>query len=171
ASRAAHRCRAPDRRDALVQPAHAHARLVDGFRRRAGATRSEPAPAVPGAAVSLQPSAREARVSESANGVAIARTAQRAARICGVLIIVETLPCPFDRRVMQEARTLTAAGYAVSIICPKAPGYEKSFEPVDGIDIHRHTLPREADGALGYALEYGVALLMEFWLSLKILFG
>ena len=81
-------------------------------------------------------------MSESANGVAIARTAQRAARIRRVLIIVENLPCPFDRRVMQEARTLTAAGYAVSIICPKAPGYEKSFEQVDGIDIHRHSLPR-----------------------------
>jgi glycosyltransferase involved in cell wall biosynthesis len=110
-------------------------------------------------------------VSETANGVAIARTAQRAAPRKRVLIIVENLPCPFDRRVMQEARTLTAAGYAVSIICPKAPGYEKGFEQVDGIDIHRHSLPREADGALGYALEYGVALCMEFWLSLKILFG
>jgi glycosyltransferase involved in cell wall biosynthesis len=88
-----------------------------------------------------------------------------------VLIVVENLPCPFDRRVMQEARTLSAAGYVVSIICPKAPGYEKSFERVDGIDIHRHWLPREADGALGYALEYSVALAMEFWLSLKVLFG
>src|SRR6185295_11958112 len=37
--------------------------------------------------------------------------------------------------------------------------------------IHRHSLPKEADGLLGYALEYGVALLMEFWLSLKVLFG
>ena len=88
-----------------------------------------------------------------------------------VLIIVENLPCPFDRRVWQEARTLTAAGYVVSIICPKAPGYEKSFEHIDGIDIHRHRLPTEADGVLGYALEYSVALAMEFWLSLKVLFG
>ena len=88
-----------------------------------------------------------------------------------VLIIVENLPCPFDRRVMQEARTLTSAGYAVSIISPKAPGYEKGFESIDGIHIHRHVMPREADGALGYALEYAVALLMEFWLSLRILFG
>jgi glycosyltransferase involved in cell wall biosynthesis len=88
-----------------------------------------------------------------------------------VLIIVENLPCPFDRRVWQEARTLTAAGYDVSIICPKAPGYEKGFERIDGIDIHRHMLPREADGVLGYALEYSVALAMEFWLSLKVLFG
>jgi glycosyltransferase involved in cell wall biosynthesis len=88
-----------------------------------------------------------------------------------VLIVVENLPCPFDRRVMQEARTLAAAGFGVSIICPKAPGFEKSFERVDGIDIHRHWLPREADGVLGYALEYSVALVMEFWLSLKVLFG
>jgi glycosyltransferase involved in cell wall biosynthesis len=88
-----------------------------------------------------------------------------------VLIIVENLPSPFDRRVWQEARTLTAAGYSVSIICPKAPGYTRAFESIDGIDIHRHSLPHEADGALGYALEYGVALVMEFWLSLKVLFG
>lgn len=89
----------------------------------------------------------------------------------GILIVVENLPCPFDRRVMQEARTLASAGYRVSIICPKAQGYEKSFEVIDGIHIHRHWLPMEADGALGYALEYSVALLMEFWLSLKIAFG
>ena len=96
---------------------------------------------------------------------AVARTARR------VLIIVENLPLPFDRRVWQESRTLAAAGYLVSIICPKAPGYEKSFEEIDGIHIHRHWLPAEADGALGYAYEYSVALLMEFWLSLKIAFG
>ena len=88
-----------------------------------------------------------------------------------VLIIVENLPCPFDRRVWQEARTLAAAGYLVSIICPKAPGYERSFEQLDGIDIHRHSLPQEADGLLGYALEYSWALAMEFMLSLKVLFG
>jgi glycosyltransferase involved in cell wall biosynthesis len=88
-----------------------------------------------------------------------------------VLIIVENLPCPFDRRVWQVARALTAAGYAVSIICPKAPAFEKSFEQIDGIDIHRHSLPKEADGALGYALEYSWALMMEFRLSVKILFG
>ena len=98
--------------------------------------------------------------------VARSRTAGRR-----VLIIVENLPCPFDRRVWQEARTLAGAGYQVSIICPKAPGYEGAFEQLDGIDIHRHSLPREADGVFGYALEYGWALAMEFWLSLKVLFG
>lgn len=88
-----------------------------------------------------------------------------------VLIIVENLPSPFDRRVWQEATTLTEAGYAVSIICPTGKGYEKRFETIDGIDIHRHPLPLEAEGALGYAMEYGAALFWEFVLAVKVLFG
>ncbi|HEX4971616.1 MAG TPA: glycosyltransferase family 4 protein [Steroidobacteraceae bacterium] len=86
-----------------------------------------------------------------------------------VLIIVENLPCPFDRRVWQEARTLAAAGYLVSIICPKGKGYEKSFEEIDGIAIYRHVQPFEASGALGYLAEYTWALLAEFALSLRVL--
>ena len=113
-------------------------------------------------------------MSDSVTGVTLqggTRSIERVRKANRVLIIVENLPCPFDRRVWQEARTLSAAGYQVSIICPKAPGYEKSFEQIEGIDIHRHWLPTEADGALGYALEYSVALFMEFWLSLKVAFG
>jgi len=113
-------------------------------------------------------------VSESSSSATLqtgTRDIEQVRRGGRVLIIVENLPCPFDRRVWQEARTLSASGYVVSIICPKAPGYEKSFERIDDIDIHRHALPTEADGVLGYALEYSVALAMEFWLSLKILFG
>src|SRR5688572_2226283 len=87
-----------------------------------------------------------------------------------VLIIVENLPCPFDRRVWQEARTLRAAGYSVSIICPKGKGYEKSFEEIDGIAIYRHSMPFEGDGAFGYLAEYTWALLAEFVLSVKVLF-
>lgn len=85
-----------------------------------------------------------------------------------VLIIVENLPLPFDRRVWQEARTLAAAGARVSIICPTGKGYEARFEVIEGIDIHRHPLPLEASGALGFLLEYGAALLWETWLAWKI---
>ena len=88
-----------------------------------------------------------------------------------VLIVVENLPCPFDRRVWQEARTLQAAGYVVSIICPKGPGCERSFEVLEGIHIYRHPQPFEASGALGYLAEYTWALAAEFWLSLKVLFA
>lgn|SRR5512138_561805 len=87
-----------------------------------------------------------------------------------VLIIVENLPCPFDRRVWQEARTLRAAGYGVSIICPKGKGYEKSYEQIDGIAIYRHPQPFEASGPLGYLAEYTWALLAEFALSIRVLF-
>src|SRR5215212_4682083 len=86
-----------------------------------------------------------------------------------VLIIVENLPCPFDRRVWQEARTLAAAGYLVSIICPKGKGYEQGFEELEGIAIYRHPQPFEGNGALGYLAEYGWALLAEFALSLRVL--
>lgn len=86
-----------------------------------------------------------------------------------VLIIVENLPCPFDRRVWQEARTLAAAGYGVSVICPKAKGYEKSFEEIDGVAIYRHPQPFEASGPFGYFAEYAWALLAEFFLSLRVL--
>jgi glycosyltransferase involved in cell wall biosynthesis len=85
-----------------------------------------------------------------------------------VLIIVENLPCPFDRRVWQEALALRAAGHEVSIICPKGRGYEKGYELLEGVHIYRHPLPVEADSALGYGLEYALALLMEFSLALRI---
>ena len=45
-----------------------------------------------------------------------------------VLIIVENLPCPFDRRVWKEATTLARNGYEVSIICPKGRGTRSSYE-------------------------------------------
>ncbi len=86
-----------------------------------------------------------------------------------VLIIVENLPCPFDRRVWQEARTLAAAGYQVSIICPKGRGYEAAFETIEGIAIYRHSLPFEASGVAGYALEYSWALIAQLYLSLRVL--
>lgn len=93
----------------------------------------------------------------------------RAARPRRVLIIVENLPSPFDRRVWQEATTLIEAGYEVSIICPTGKGYEKKYEVVEGIHIYRHNLPLEAEGALGYLLEYTTALFWEFVLAWRVL--
>src|SRR5258706_10722991 len=86
-----------------------------------------------------------------------------------VLFLVENLPSPFDRRVWQEAGALRAAGYGVSIICPTGPGCERAFEVIDGIEIHRYTLPLEASGAAGYAIEYSVALCKAFLLAWRVL--
>ncbi|HEY1147701.1 MAG TPA: glycosyltransferase family 4 protein [Pseudoduganella sp.] len=87
-----------------------------------------------------------------------------------VLILVENLPSPFDRRVWQEATTLRAHGYEVSIICPTGKGYEKRYEELEGIHIYRYKLPLEAEGAKGYAIEYSLALFHTFRLALKVLF-
>lgn len=85
-----------------------------------------------------------------------------------VLIIVENLPVPFDRRVWNEARTLRAAGAEVSVICPTGQGFEARYESIDGIHIYRHTLPLDASSARGYLLEYGAALFHEMRLALKV---
>lgn len=88
----------------------------------------------------------------------------------GVLIIVENLTVPLDRRVWQEARTLRDAGYTVSVVCPKGGQYTAGYELLEGIHVFRHPLPYEADGALGYALEYSWALAWEMALSIRAYF-
>ena len=87
-----------------------------------------------------------------------------------VLIVVENLPVPFDRRVWQEAQTLHHAGATVSIICPTGKGYTKRYEEIDGIHVYRHDLPFDAASAVGYLTEYLTALFHETVLSWRILF-
>lgn len=87
-----------------------------------------------------------------------------------ILIVVENLPVPFDRRVWQEANTLREAGAKVSVICPKMKGYTRSFEIINGIDVYRHPLPVEGSGVLGYIAEYSMALFWEFILAWRVFF-
>jgi glycosyltransferase involved in cell wall biosynthesis len=85
-----------------------------------------------------------------------------------ILIIVENLPVPFDRRVWQEARTLVSAGAVVSVICPTGKGFTEPYEFLDGVHVYRHPLPTEASGALGYLVEYGAALFHEARLAWRV---
>lgn len=85
-----------------------------------------------------------------------------------VLIIVENLPVPFDRRVWSEATTLAAAGYAVSVICPTGKGHTALRETLDGVEIYRHPLV-EAKGTLGYLREYSAALYHQLRLSVAVM--
>jgi glycosyltransferase involved in cell wall biosynthesis len=85
-----------------------------------------------------------------------------------ILMIVENLPVPFDRRVWNEATTLAQACYEVSVICPTGKGAERRYEVLEGVHIYRHPLPFEAESMLGYLVEYGNALFWELVLSLRI---
>ncbi|MFQ4142090.1 glycosyltransferase family 4 protein [Chlorogloeopsis sp. ULAP02] len=85
-----------------------------------------------------------------------------------ILIIVENLPIPFDRRVWMEATTLQKAGYQVSTISPKGNGFEKDYEEIEGIHIYRHPLPPEESSVTGYLREYGWAVYWQFRLAQRV---
>ena len=85
-----------------------------------------------------------------------------------VLIVVENLPVPPDRRVWQECQALRGAGYTVSVICPKGRGYEKGYEDIDGVHVHRHWLPLDASGIAGFVLEYAAALFWQIVLAWRV---
>lgn len=83
-----------------------------------------------------------------------------------VLIVVENLPVPLDRRVWLEATTLAAHGYQVSVICPTGRGWDQPHEVIDGIHIYRYPEPVEAhSGAVAYAREYLHSLIHWFRLA------
>lgn len=97
---------------------------------------------------------------------------QRQRRQRRVLIVVQNLPVPFDRRVWLEATTLAANGYAVSVICPKMKGWTTGHEVIEDVEIFRYPLPIEANGTLGFVAEFIWCFAMTALLSLRIaLFG
>ncbi len=82
-----------------------------------------------------------------------------------VLVVVENLPVPFDRRVWMECRALRETGYEVSVISPKGKGAEAGRETLEGIHVYRHDMPLEADSPRGYVREYAAALWAEWRLA------
>ena len=85
-----------------------------------------------------------------------------------VLMIVQNLPVPFDRRVWLEAKTLTENGFKVSIISPKGKN-NSNHEILEGVSIYRYRIPLNAEGFWGYVVEFLYCWVATFLLSLKIL--
>jgi glycosyltransferase involved in cell wall biosynthesis len=72
-----------------------------------------------------------------------------------VVMLLENNPYPQDVRVRAEAESLTAAGYAVTVVAPRAR-VQPRRERVGRVRVTRfHAL--EGRGALGFVLEYLVA--------------
>ena len=86
-----------------------------------------------------------------------------------VLIIVQNLPVPLDRRVWLECQTLRDAGYTVSVICPKGPG-DASYEELDGVHLHKYAPPPVTTGALSFVVEYAYCWVRTAVLALRIAF-
>jgi glycosyltransferase involved in cell wall biosynthesis len=85
-----------------------------------------------------------------------------------VLILVQNLPVPFDRRVWQEALALVAAGYQVHVVCPRTPEHPLRRETLSGVRIYRYRPGPEARRLAGYLVEYPVAIAAQLRLALMI---
>jgi len=76
-----------------------------------------------------------------------------------VLILVENLSVPFDRRVWQESKALRDEGWDVHVICPQGTKRDtEAYVEIDGVRIHRYPLTAATGGPAGYLREYGNAL-------------
>ena len=82
------------------------------------------------------------------------------------LIIVQNLPVPFDRRVWLECKALTAAGYDVTVICPKAKG-DPVYEVCEGVTLLKYPPYAPGGGALAFVLEYAYSFLATATLVLR----
>lgn len=72
-----------------------------------------------------------------------------------ILILVENLPVPFDRRVWMESLALTEAGYKVSVISP-CPSNESS-EPdkvIEGVHVYRYPMPKATASKFSFLQEF-----------------
>src|SRR6476620_8988988 len=86
-----------------------------------------------------------------------------------VLIIVQNLPVPLDRRVWLECQELVAAGYGVSVVGPIGPG-EARRQELNGVRIYKYPPPPPAEGVRGYVYEFLYCWLRTAALALKVLF-
>ncbi len=86
-----------------------------------------------------------------------------------VLMLVENVSVPADRRVWPEATALRDQGLQVSIISPKGILQDQeSYACIEGIHIYRYQLPTSEHKYLAYLVEYSTAILMTFLLSVKV---
>lgn len=86
-------------------------------------------------------------------------------------MLVENCPVPTDNRVWPEASVLRDSGYQVSIISPKGETDQReTYICIDGIHIYRYHLPTLKQKYISHIVEYSVAMLMTFCLSLRVLF-
>ena len=90
-------------------------------------------------------------------------------KACNVLMLIENVSFPADRRMLHAAKALLEAGYTVSVICPKGEGPDErsSIEVVAGVKVYRYPM-WEATGKHGYLLEYVWSLFCTAVLSLVV---
>ena len=87
-----------------------------------------------------------------------------------VLILVQNLSVPFDRRVWLECQSLIAAGFQVAVVCPKAPG-DPTYYRLRGVDLFKYRPYAPGTSSLSFVLEYVYSFVMTLGLSLRASLG
>ena len=96
-------------------------------------------------------------------------TASTKSETCKVLMLIENLSFPWDRRMRHLGLALQQAGYEVRVICPKGENQDRSsFEVIQGVRVYRYPMIYQASGGLGYLVEYSWALVCTAFLSLFV---
>jgi glycosyltransferase involved in cell wall biosynthesis len=83
-----------------------------------------------------------------------------------VLIIVQNLPVPFDRRVWLECKALAADGYQVAVVCPKGDG-DPAYAVVDSVQLYKYRPYAPGGSKAGFIAEYGYSFLATAWMTAK----
>ena len=83
-----------------------------------------------------------------------------------ILIIVQNLPVPFDRRVWLECQALTSAGYRVAVVCPKGKD-DPAYEVIDGVEIYKYRPYAPGGSKLSFVAEYAYSFIATAWHTLK----
>jgi glycosyltransferase involved in cell wall biosynthesis len=83
-----------------------------------------------------------------------------------ILIIVQNLPVPFDRRVWLECQALVSAGYRVAVVCPKGRG-DPSYQVVDSVELYKYRPYAPGGSKASFIAEYAYSFLATAWLTAK----
>jgi glycosyltransferase involved in cell wall biosynthesis len=83
-----------------------------------------------------------------------------------ILIIVQNLPVPFDRRVWLECQALAGDGYRVAVVCPKGDG-DPSYAVLDGVELYKYRPYAPGGSSFGFVMEYVYSFLATARLVLK----
>jgi glycosyltransferase involved in cell wall biosynthesis len=83
-----------------------------------------------------------------------------------ILIIVQNLPVPFDRRVWLECQALTMAGYRVAVVCPKGKG-DPAYQVIDGVELYKYRPYAPGGSKVSFIAEYVYSFLATAWGAVK----
>ncbi len=83
-----------------------------------------------------------------------------------VLVIVQNLPVPFDRRVWLECQALVSDGHQVAVVCPKGKG-DPAYEVISTAELYKYRPYAPGGSKLSFVTEYAYSFLATAWLTLK----